>query len=75
MIAVTRILKGLEENDFNYLKYGAKLLIEANKLRLFNKTSYLEESLIYHSEYLPHMMEAIAMAYELGMREPEDYFE
>lgn len=26
-------------------------------------------------EYLPHMIEALAMAYELGFKDPEDYFE
>jgi hypothetical protein len=36
LVAATRMLKGIEENDFVYLKFAAKLLLQGNKLRLFN---------------------------------------
>lgn len=58
-----------------FLKYAAQMLINANQWRLFNKTSYIEESVVYHSEYLPHMIQAISQSYELGMKEPEKYYE
>ncbi|CAD8127197.1 unnamed protein product [Paramecium sonneborni] len=75
LIAISRMLQGIEQNDYKYLKYAAKLFIQSNKQRVFHKVSYIEESLIYHSQYLPNLIKAVAQAYELGLQNPEDYFE
>ncbi|CAK56127.1 unnamed protein product (macronuclear) [Paramecium tetraurelia] len=75
LIAISRMLQGIEQNDYKYLKYAAKLFIQSNKQRVFNKVSYIEESLIYHSQYLPNLIKAVAQAYELGLQNPEEFIE
>jgi hypothetical protein len=73
--AITEILKGLEENDTNYMDYWMKEFILVTKTRKFEKPSYLQESVVYHSLYLKNMIRAIGMAMELGLKDPFDYFE
>jgi hypothetical protein len=73
--AITEILKGLEENDTNYMDYWMRELINVTKTRKFEKPSYLQESVVYHTLYLKNMIRALGMAVELGLKEPYDYFE
>lgn len=69
------MLKGIEENDLEYLDLNMKKFVESNKEREFVKASYLEESVAYHSMCIPNLINAFSMAYELGLKEPSDFFE
>jgi hypothetical protein len=73
--AITEILKGLEENDTDYMDYWMKEFLQVTKSRKFEKPSYLQESVVYHSLYLKNMIRALGMAIELGLKDPFDYFE
>ncbi|CAD8136144.1 unnamed protein product [Paramecium pentaurelia] len=43
LIAISRMLQGIQQNDYQYLKYAAKLFIQSNKQRVFNKVSYIQD--------------------------------
>jgi len=64
---ISKIFKGLEENDSNYLDYAMKNFIK--------KPTYMEESQTYHTEYLTNMIKAMSRIYELGLKEPSDFYE
>lgn len=72
---INEIFKGLEENDLDYLDYWMSELNQANKKRVFRKPSYVEESIAYHNISIPNLINACSMLYELGLKEPGDFFE
>jgi hypothetical protein len=69
------IFKAIEENDLHYLDQNMLLLINANKNRVFKKPTYIEESIAFHSICIPNLINSISMLYELGLKEPGDFFE
>lgn len=72
---ISKIFKGLEQNDSNFLCHAIKNFILSCNNRLFKKPTYLEESETYHREYLTNMIKALSRIYELGLKEPSDFFE
>jgi len=76
LLSMQEIIKAIEENDLDYLYQSMKNFVDASQGRKeFKKPSYLEESLVYHSISIPNLINAFSMAYELGLKEPEDFFE
>lgn len=75
LLALNEVLKGVEENDLEYLDYSMRRFIDANKTRIFQKPSYLKESIAYHSFSLKNLIHAFSIAYELGLKDPADFFE
>ena len=72
---ISLLLRGLEENDMDFLDFHLDKLIQATNNRVFVKPSYLEESITYHSLYLKYLIKALENAYDLGFRSLSDYIE
>jgi hypothetical protein len=72
---ISEILKGIEENDLDYLDYWMEKLHQSNINRVFVKPSYIEESINYHSISIPNLINAFSMLYESGLKNPGDFFE
>ncbi len=76
LLSMQEIIKAIEENDLDYLNESMKHFVDSSQGRKeFKKPSYLEESLVYHSISIPNLINAFSMAYELGLKEPEDFYE
>jgi hypothetical protein len=75
LVAITKILKGLEENDTCYMDYWMNEFIVCTTGRKFEKPTYLQESVAYHSLYLNNLIRSMGMAWELGLKDISDYFE
>jgi hypothetical protein len=50
-------------------------LKKANKSRIFIKPTYIEESVAYHTLSVPNLIDACSMLYDLGLKNPADFFE
>jgi len=72
---ISLLLRGLEENDIEFLDFHLDELIKCTTNRIFIKPSYLEESITYHSLYLKNLIKACENAYDLGFRSLSDYIE
>lgn len=72
---ISEISKALEENDLEYLNYAISEFIDSVYNRKFTKPSYIDESDVYHSMAIPNILNAFCMAYELGFKDPQDFFE
>lgn len=76
LLSMQEIMKAIEENDLDYLYQSMKSFVDASQCRKeFKKPSYLEESIVYHKVAIPNLINAFSMAYELGLKDPEDFFE
>ncbi len=76
LLSMQEIIKSIEENDLDYLNQSMKYFVDASQNRKeFKKPSYIEESLVYHSIAIPNLIHAFSMAYELGIKSPDDFFE
>ena len=75
LVAVHNILRGLEQNDNEFINSWMKVLYESNKNRDFIKPTYIQESVNYHNMYLTSMIKGLESLYDMGLTELSDYWE
>ena len=70
--AISLIYKGVEQNDTNFTDYSMKKFISACKNRVFENLSSIEESITYHTLYLPNLIKGVSKLYDFGLRNLSD---